>query len=69
MRLYVKASLTIEATIIVSLFILIMGITMNMAIILHKEIKNEHEEKKNEEIWLVDDFYKYQNIEEVINDQ
>lgn len=63
-----KGSFTVEATFVVMIFIGIMVITMNMAIQLNKEIKNEHEEQMREDMWVVDDFYRYQIIEGMRND-
>ena len=63
-----KGSFTVEATFVVMIFIGIMVITMNMAIQLNQEIKNEHEEQMREDMWVVDDFYRYQIIEGMRND-
>lgn len=64
-----KGSLTVEAAIIISIFIFIIGITMNMAIVLYQEIVSEHEEEKYEDLRCIDYFYSIQDIGEVVNDK
>lgn len=63
-----KGSFTIEASIIIPTFIIILAIGMKMAILLYQEITTEYEQQIVEEMWLVDDFYKYEIVEEVINE-
>ena len=61
-----KGSYTVEAAIIVPIFIFILAIGMKAGLILYSEIKQQQEQQILEEMWLVDDFYRYQLGKEVI---
>ena len=63
-----KGSFTVEAKVVVVIFLCVIALTMNMAIQLNSEIKSAHEEQTREDMWLVDDFYRYQIIEGIRND-
>lgn len=66
--MWLKGSFTIEGAIIIPIFIFMMAIVMNMSLLLYKEIKDENEQEEVTGWWLVDDFYKYQDVREVIDE-
>lgn len=66
--MWLRGSFTIEGAIIIPIFIFMMTIVMNMSILLYKEIKDENEQKEVTGWWLVDDFYKYQDVKEVLDE-
>ena len=53
-----KGSFTVEATVVIVIFLCVIALTMNMAIQLNSEIKSAHEEQTRVDMWLVDDFYR-----------
>ena len=63
-----RGSFTIEGAIIIPIFIFMMTIVMNMSLLLYEEIKDENEQKEVTGWWLVDDFYKYQDVKEVLDE-
>lgn len=66
--MWLKGSFTIEGAIIIPIFIFMMTIVMNMSLLLYEEIKDENEQKEVTGWWLVDDFYKYQDVKEVLDE-
>lgn len=66
--MWLRGSFTIEGAIIIPVFIFMMTIVMNMSLLLYKEIKDENEQKEVTGWWLVDDFYKYQDVREVLDE-
>lgn len=66
--MWLRGSFTIEGAIIIPIFIFMMTIVMNMSLILYEEIKDENEQKEVTGWWLVDDFYKYQDVKEVLDE-
>lgn len=66
--MWLRGSFTIEGAIIIPVFIFMMTIVMNMSLLLYKEIKDENEQKEVTGWWLVDDFYKYQDVKEVLDE-
>lgn len=60
--MWLRGSFTIEGAIIIPIFIFMMTIVMNMSLLLYEEIKDENEQKEVTGWWLVDDFYKYQDV-------
>ena len=66
--MWLKGSFTIEGAIIIPIFIFMMAIVMNMSLLLYKEIKDENEQEEVTGWWLVDDFYQYQDVREVIDE-
>lgn len=63
--MWLRGSFTIEGAIIIPIFIFMMTIVMNMSLLLYEEIKDENEQKEVTGWWLVDDFYKYQDVKEL----
>ena len=66
--MWLRGSFTIEGAIIIPIFIFMMTIVMNMSLLLYEEIKDENEQKEVTGWWLVDDFYKYQDAKEVLDE-
>jgi hypothetical protein len=62
-----KASYTVEAAVIIPLAISVMALAMRIGILLCREVKEIDESKSLSLMWEVEDFYKYQTVEEVIN--
>ncbi len=62
-----KGSYTVEAAIIVPIFIFILAIGMKAGLILYSEIKQQQEQQIVEEMWLVDDFYRYKSAGEILD--
>ena len=62
-----KGSYTAEAAIIVPIFIFILAIGMKAGLILYSEIKQQQEQQILEEMWLVDDFYRYKSAGEILD--
>ena len=55
------------AAIIGPLFIFILAIGMKAGLILYSEIKQQQEQQILEEMWLVDDFYRYKSAGEILD--
>lgn len=66
--MWLRGSFTIEGAIIIPIFIFMMTIVMNMSLLLYEEIKDENEQREVTGWWLVDDFYKYQDVKEVLDE-
>ena len=66
--MWLRGSFTIEGAIIIPIFIFMMTIVMNMSLLLYEEIKDENEQKEVTGWWLVDDFYKHQDVKEVLDE-
>lgn len=66
--MWLRGSFTIEGAIIIPIFIFMMTIVMNMSLLLYEEIKDENEQKEVTGWWLVDDYYKYQDVKEVLDE-
>ena len=66
--MWLRGSFTIEGAIIIPIFIFMMTIVMNMSLLLFEEIKDENEQKELTGWWLVDDYSKYQDVKEVLDE-
>lgn len=64
--MWLKGSYTVEAAIIIPIFIFIMAVSIRVGIKLYQEITLQTEQKIVENMWVVDDFYRYQLGKEVI---
>ena len=62
-----KGSYTVEAAIIVPIFIFILAIGMKAGLILYSEVKQQQEQQILEEMWLVDDVYRYKSAGEILD--
>lgn len=63
-----KGSYTVEGTIIIPIFITMLAIAMNMGLVLYNEMKQDSSYEYATDMWLVDDFYNYQVLKEVVNE-
>lgn len=64
--MWIKGSYTVEAAIIIPIFIFIMAVSIRAGIKLYQDIALQTEQKIVENMWVVDDFYRYQLGKEVI---
>ena len=64
-----KASYTVEAAFIVPILLGAMLLAMLSGLDLYQDIKGEQEQKKIMQMWQVKDFYKYQIVDEVIDNE
>lgn len=60
-----KGSYTVEAAIIVPIFIFLLAIGMRAGLILYDEIRQEREQEILDGMWVVDDFYRFKNMGEL----
>ncbi len=63
-----KGSFTVEGAIIIPLFIFVAAAGMNLGLSLYEEINSQNEQEYATNMWLVDDFYNYQSIKEVVDE-
>ena len=63
-----NGSYTVEGAIIIPIFIVILAIAMKMGLVLYNEMKEESSYEYATDMWLVDDFYNYQVLKEVVNE-
>ena len=61
-----KGSFTVETSIIVPIFLVMMAVAMNLGLYLYSETKAADEPARMEDFWLVDDFYLEQLGKEVV---
>ena len=63
-----KGSYTVEGAIIIPIFIVMLAIAMKMGLVLYNEMKADSSYEDATDMWLVDDFYNYQVLKEVVNE-
>ena len=63
-----KGSYTVEGTIIIPIFIVMLAIAMKMGLVLYNEMKADSSYEYSTDMALVDDFYNYQVLKEVVNE-
>lgn len=63
-----NGSYTIEGAIIIPIFIFMMAVVMKMGLLLYQEIKTDTSYETATDMWLVDDFYNYQVVKEVVDE-
>lgn len=63
-----NGSYTVEGTIIIPIFIVMLAIAMKMGLVLYNEMKEDSSYEYATDMWLVDDFYNYQVLKEVVNE-
>lgn len=63
-----KGSYTVEGAIIIPIFITMLAIAVNMGLVLYNEMKQDSSYEYATDMWLVDDFYNYQVLKEVVNE-
>lgn len=64
-----KASYTVEDAFIVPILLSAMLVAMLIGLDLYQEIRGEQEQEKIVQMWQVKEFYKYQIVDEVINNE
>ena len=55
-----RGNYTVEAAVIVPLYLFVLVLAIRISIYLYCEIREDAKAAEREEIWLVDEFYKYQ---------
>ena len=60
-----RGSYTVEAAIIVPIFIFMLAIGMRAGLILYDEIRHEREQEILDGMWAVDDFYRFKCMGEL----
>lgn len=63
-----KGSYTVEGAIIIPIFVVMLAIAMRMGLVLYNEMKEDSSYEYATDMWLVDDFYNYQVLKEVVNE-
>lgn len=63
-----NGSYTVEGAIIIPIFIFMLAIVMKMGLLLYQEIKTDTSYETATDMWLVDDFYNYQVVKEVVDE-
>lgn len=63
-----EGSYTVEGAIIIPIFIVMLAIAMKMGLVLYNEMKADSSYEYVTDMWLVDDFYNYQVLKEVVNE-
>lgn len=64
-----KGSFTLEAAVLVPMLIAMYVLMINTGFDMYVEIQEEKEQEAQADLWMVDDFYRYQILKEVINDK
>lgn len=65
---FMNGSYTVEGAIIIPIFIFMMAVVMKMGLLLYQEIKTDTSYETATDMWLVDDFYNYQVVKEVVDE-
>lgn len=63
-----NGSYTVEGAIVIPIFIFMLAIVMKMGLLLYQEIKTDTSYETATDMWLVDDFYNYQVVKEVVDE-
>lgn len=63
-----NGSYTVEGSILIPIFIFMLALVMRMGLVLYQEIKSDSVYEAATDIWLVDDFYNYQVVKEVVDE-
>ena len=63
-----KGSYTVEGAIIIPIFIVMLAIVMKMGLVLYNEMNADSSYEYATDMCLVDDFYNYQVLKEVVNE-
>ena len=61
-----KGSFTLEGAIILPIYLFLMAAAVSAGVTICQEISSQEEEKRLEDLWLVDDFYRYETAGEVL---
>ena len=63
-----NGSYTVEGSIMIPIFIFMLAIVMRMGLLLYQEMKTDTSYEVATDMWLVDDFYNYQVVQEVVEE-
>lgn len=63
-----NGSYTVEGSILIPIFIFMLAIVMRMGLLLYQEMKTDTSYEVATDMWLVDDFYNYQVVKEVVDE-
>lgn len=64
----VKGSFTVEAAVLVPMLVMMYVLMINTGFNMYVEIREQKEQEAQLDMWMVDDFYKYQILKEVLHD-
>lgn len=64
-----KGSFTLEAAVLVPMLVMMYVLMINTGIKMYAEIREQKEQEAQAGMWMVDDFYKYQILKEVVHDK
>ena len=64
-----KGSFTVEASVLVPMLIFMYLLMINTGIHYYVEIREQKEQEAQEDVWVVEEFYKYQLLKGVVHDQ
>ena len=64
-----KGSFTVEASVLVPIFIFMYILMINTGIHYYVEIREQKEQEAQEDVWVVEEFYKYQLLKGVVHDK
>ena len=64
-----KGSFTVEASVLVPMLLIIYVLIINTGIYMYTEIREQKEQEAQSDIWVIDDFYKYQLMKGILYDK
>lgn len=64
-----KGSFTVEASVLVPMLLIIYVLIINTGIYMYTEIREQKEQEAQSDIWVIDDFYKYQLMKGMLYDK
>lgn len=64
-----KGSYTVEAAVVVTLYLFVIAGAMQIGIHLFEEVQSECAQEQNSEFWAVEDFYHYQMWKGVVSSE
>ncbi len=63
-----NGSYIVEGSILIPIFIFMLALVMRMGLVLYQEMKSDTSYEAATDMWLVDDFYNYQVVKEVVDE-
>ena len=64
-----KGSFTVEASVLVPMLLIIYVLIINTGLYMYTEIREQQEQEAQSDIWVIDDFYKYQLMKGILYDK
>ena len=64
---YRRGSYTVEAAIIVPLYLTVLALALGNSITMYSDIKSATEAEKTEDIWAVEVFYRYEAVMDIVS--